>query len=273
MGVGEHLPPLTSQEPRVSDAAWDPTRYLTFADERARPFVELMSRVTAESPRHVVDLGCGPGNLTRLLLDRWPDAEVLGMDSSPQMLQAAGSTATAGLRYELGDLRSWRAEQPVDVLVSNATLQWVPDHLPLLADLVAQVATGGWFVFQVPGNFDEPTHVLLHRLAADPRFAPHLTEVERPSAHDAVTYFKVLTGLGCRVDAWETTYLHVLTGDDAAFRWVSGTGARPVLAALPEGLRADFEEEYKAALRAAYPQEPHGTLLPFRRVFVAARVP
>jgi trans-aconitate 2-methyltransferase len=150
---------------------WDPDRYLVYADERARPFVDLLARVGAESPDQVVDLGCGPGNLTALLAERWRGADVLGIDSSVEMVERARASGIDGVRFEVGDVRAWRPAEPVDVLISNATLQWVPGHLDLLPGLVDQVATGGWFAFQVPGNHDEPSHVLLHELAADPRFA------------------------------------------------------------------------------------------------------
>ena len=196
---------------------WDPERYLVYADERGRPFVDLLARVGATDPGRVVDLGCGPGNLTVLLKERWPSAEVVGVDSSPEMVARAASVE--GIRVERGDVRTWRPGGLVDVLFSNATYQWVPGHLDLLADLVGHVAPGGWFAFQVPGNHDEPS---------------------------------------------------LLTGEDPVFTWISGTGARPTLQALPGELRAVFVEEYKALLRAAYPPGRHGTTLPFRRVFVSA---
>lgn len=252
---------------------WDPERYLTYADERGRPFVDLLSRVGATEVDRVVDLGCGPGNLTALLKERWPGSEVLGLDSSPQMVDRAREQGPAGVRFEVADLREWEARPPVDVLVSNATLQWVPGHLDLLPRLVAQVAPGGWFAFQVPGNFGEPSHVLLHELAGDHRFQQYVDGVARPDAFGPEVYLEMLMGLGCRVDAWETTYLHLLQGEDPVFTWISGTGARPVLQALPEVLREEFEAEYKALLRDAYPPGPHGTVLPFRRVFVVAQVP
>ena len=252
---------------------WDPERYLAYADERGRPFVDLLARVGAHRPRHVVDLGSGPGNLTALLADRWPDADVAGVDSSPEMVASARAAGVHGVRFEVADLRDWRPERPVDVLVSNAALQWVPGHLDLLPALLASVAPGGWFAFQVPGNFGEPSHALLHELAADPRFAAHLQGVARPASHDPEAYLERLTDLGCAVDAWETTYLHLLPGEDPVFTWVSGTGARPVLQALPDPLRAEFESTYRRMLRRAYPPRPHGTVLPFRRVFVVARPP
>ena len=247
---------------------WDPDRYLVYADERARPFVDLLARVDATAPATVVDLGCGPGTLTALLAHRWPGADVLGVDSSPEMVERA--QGVDGIRVETGDVRSWRPAAPVDVLVANATYQWVPGHLELLPALVEHVADGGWFAFQVPGNHGEPSHVLLHELAADPRFAPYTEGVARPLAHDPEVYAGVLRDLGLAVDAWEATYLHLLTGEDPVFTWISGTGARPTLQALPDDLRATFVPEYQALLREAYPPGPHGTTLPFRRVFVVA---
>ncbi|CAA9406843.1 MAG: Trans-aconitate 2-methyltransferase, partial [uncultured Nocardioides sp.] len=138
---------------------WDPDRYLAFADERGRPFADLLARVGAEEPGTVVDLGCGPGNLTALLAARWPGARVVGLDSSAEMIEKARA-AGSGIDYQVADLRGWRPSRPVDVLVSNATLQWVPGHLDLLPGLVEQVAPGGWLAFQVPANFDEPSHTI-----------------------------------------------------------------------------------------------------------------
>lgn len=252
---------------------WDPDRYLTYADERGRPFVELMARVGAEAPASVVDLGCGPGNLTSLLRERWPDADISGLDSSPEMIEQARS-AEPSITFEVADLRGWAAAgDPVDVLISNATLQWVPDHLDLLPSLVGRVRPGGWLALQVPGNFEEPSHTIRRDLAAEAPYAEHTRDVAVPSSHDPVVYLEALAGLGCTVDAWETTYLHVLTGPDPVFAWVSGTGARPTLQALPDDLRPAFEDEFRRRLRAAYPERDGRVVLPFRRVFAVAQVP
>ena len=255
------------------DHHWDPDLYLRYADERGRPFVDLLQRVDARHPRLVVDLGCGPGNLTALLAERWPDAVVLGVDSSAEMVDRARADGPGSVRFELGDVRDWVPAERVDVLVSNAVYQWVPGHLELLPRLVGHVTPGGWFAFQVPGNHHQPSHVLLHELGADPKFASCMEGLPRPVSHDPTVYAEALRALGLRVDAWETTYLHLLTGDDPVFTWVSGTGARPTLDALPEDLREEFVREYKALLREAYPPGPQGTVLPFRRVFVVARQP
>jgi len=204
---------------------WDPDRYLAYADERGRPFVELVARIAADDPRTVVDLGCGPGNLTGLLADRWPRADVRGLDSSPEMI-ARARRADGRIAFEVAALRDWASTgstgstgtgRGVDVLVSNATLQWVPDHLALLPRLVARVRPGGWFAFQVPGNFDEPSHTIRRDLAAEAAYAAHTDGVAVPVSHDPGGYLDVLAGLGCTVDAWETTYLHVLTGADPVF--------------------------------------------------------
>ena len=251
---------------------WDPERYLTYADERGRPFVELVARVGADAPETVVDLGCGPGNLTTLLRARWPEAAIRGLDSSPEMI-ATARTADPSIEFAVADLRDWsRDAEPVDVLVSNATLQWVPGHLDLLPALVDKVRPGGWLAFQVPGNFDEPSHTIRTELAAETPYADHTRDVAVPSSHDPAVYLDTLASLGCRVDAWEATYLHVLTGPDPVFTWVSGTGARPTLQALPDDLRPGFEEEFKRRLRAAYPERDGRVVLPFRRVFVVGVV-
>jgi trans-aconitate 2-methyltransferase len=253
--------------------SWDAETYLRFADERSRPFFDLVSRIDAASPAYVLDLGCGPGNLTVALRRRWPRARVHGVDSSPEMVGQAHSLADEALTFEVADLRDFKPEQPVDVLVSNATLQWVPAHLDLLADLAGLLAPGGWLAFQVPGNVDAPSHRLLHDLAADPRFARYCEGVAWLDSHDPEVYLGRLTELGLRADVWETTYLQVLRGPDPVLRWMQGTGARPVLQVLPDDLRAEFEQEYAAALREAYPARDYGTVLPFRRVFAVGHLP
>lgn len=255
---------------------WDPDRYLSYADERGRPFVDLLARVPAEDPRTVVDLGCGPGNLTRLLAARWREADVVGVDSSEEMIARARTEVGARLRFEVGDVREWTPSAPVDVVLSNATLQWVPGHLDLLPRLVAHLAPGGHLALQVPGNFEEPSHLTLRDLAAEAPYAGHVRDVAAPRSHDAVDYLRALQDLGCEVDAWETTYLHVLDAErdpDPVFTWVSATGARPTLQALPDDLRGDFEREYRRRLREAYPARAGAVVLPFRRVFVVAQRP
>jgi trans-aconitate 2-methyltransferase len=249
---------------------WDPEQYLRFADERGRPFRDLVTRVGATEPRVVADLGCGPGNLTVELARRWPSATVVGVDDSPEMIERARAGAGGEAEFVLADARTWEPSEPVDVLVSNATLQWIPDHLPLLDRLVGYLAPDGWLAFQVPGNFGEPSHTELAAVAEDPRWGHRLAERARPRVEEPVVYLERLAGLGLRVDAWETTYLQVLQGEDAVLEWMRGTGLRPVLSALEPADRELFEGEYAERLRKAYPRQDYGTVLPYRRIFVVA---
>jgi trans-aconitate 2-methyltransferase len=251
---------------------WDPGQYLTFANERARPFYDLVGRVGATSPGYVVDLGCGPGNLTAALADRWPEAEVLGIDSDPEMIAAASKRpARPGLSFQLADLRDWQPGRKVDVIASNAVLQWVPGHMDLLPGWAAALVPDGWLAFQLPGNFDQPSHAILRELSQSATWRDRLSGVElNRQAADPAEYLAVLARLGLAVDAWETTYLHVLQGEDAVTEWYKGTGLRPVLAALGPAEAAEFIAEYSEGVRRAYPAAPYGTILPFRRVFVVA---
>jgi trans-aconitate 2-methyltransferase len=252
---------------------WDPAVYLEHANDRARPFLDLMGRVGARDPAVVVDLGCGPGGLTGLLADRWPSADVVGVDSSEEMVQRAQSGRHSGrCSFVLGDVRDWQPTRPVDVLVSNATLQWVPDHLALLPRWVEFLGPGGWLAIQVPSNFDAPSHTLMRELAGSPRWRDRLGGVLRHA--DAVAepgaYLEVLAAAGAAVDVWQTTYVHVLTGDDPVLSWVRGTGLRPVLSALLPEDGVTFEVEYAELLRTAYPAQPYGTPFPFTRTFAVA---
>lgn len=256
--------------------AWDPGQYGRFAGERARPYYDLLSRVEVASPTVVLDLGCGPGTLTAGLCERWPMARVVGVDSSEAMLAKARPLEVPG-RLELvqADLRHFEPDGPVDVVVTNAALQWVPGHLELLGRLASFLAPGGALALQVPGNFGEPSHRLLRELADSSRWRPLLEGNVPiwPSSHDPADYLRALQAAGLQATAWETTYLQVLTGKDAVLEWMKGTSLRPVLAGLGPAEAAAFLEAYRDALRLAYPEEPSGTLLPFRRVFAVGRRP
>ena len=250
---------------------WDPLRYLQFADDRARPFVDLVARVQGQ-PATIVDLGCGPGHLTAVLRGRWPDAAIHGVDSSPDMIAKANADNADHLAmYELADVATWTTPEPVDMIVSNAMFQWVPDQLAVIQRLAGLVAPGGTFALQVPSNYDAPSHRLLHEISSQPPYGEHTEGLHADRGTHPGTYLDLFAELGWTVDAWETTYLHVLQGEDPVFDWISGTGARPILQALPDGLREEFVAAYKAALRDAYPAKPWGTVLPFSRTFAVAR--
>ncbi|HJX43124.1 MAG TPA: trans-aconitate 2-methyltransferase [Geodermatophilus sp.] len=257
--------------------SWDPATYLRYAGERARPFADLLARVDVPDPRVVVDLGCGEGALTASLAARWPGARVTGVDSSPEMLAAAGRHAVDGrVGFVLGDVREWRPDGPVDVVVSHAVLHWVPGHLGLLARWAGHLTPGGRLAVQVPGNHRAPTHRLLAGLCTSPRWADRLAAAAPPP--DPVPapagYLDALTDAGLSADVWETTYLHVLRGPDPVLAWVRSTVLRPVLALLDDDAAAELTAAYAAALREAYPARADGTtVLPFRRVFAVGARP
>ena len=249
---------------------WDPQQYEQFRDARKRPFFELLARVPASTPSTVVDLGCGTGDLTLTLAERWPGAHVTGVDSSEAMIaEALRRPAHPRVHFAPGDLAAWRPPAPLDVLVSNAALHWVPDHATLLTHLVGQLAPRGVLAFQVPANFQEPSHLRVDEVRALPRFAPALASVRRGHAESLAFYESTLARLGFSVDAWETAYLQVLPGEDAVLQWLLGTTLRPVLAALGER-SANFLDTLRPLLRQDYPAAPHGTPFLFRRRFVVA---
>lgn len=254
---------------------WDPATYLRYGDERGRPFIDLLSRVGAAEPRVVVDLGCGPGNLTVTLAQRWPRARVTGLDSSPQMVAQARQLA-APITFDAADVRDWAPGPEVDVVVSNAVLQWVPGHEKLLVQWAGQLGAGAWLAVQVPGNFDAPSHQALRAVAAEPRWADRLTDLVSPrTVTDPAGYATLLTGAGCTVDAWETTYLHLLPADRSAhpvLTWMEGTALRPVRAALPDPEWTEFRDRLAVRIAEAYPVDGKLVPFPFRRIFVVARI-
>jgi trans-aconitate 2-methyltransferase len=254
---------------------WDPAKYVEFGNHRDRPYFDLTARVHADRPRHVVDLGCGPGNLTATLAERWPGAEVLGIDSSAEMLHKAAehSARASNLSFAQADIAEWLPSVRTDVVVSNAALQWVPGHPALLAGWLEALRPGAWFALQVPGNFSSPSHVLMRQLAESERWKEALGGVLRhdDAVAEPAQYLNIMLDAGCDADAWETTYQQVLQGQDPVLEWVRGAGLRPVLGALPAADAAEFEAEYSALLSAAYPATSHGTVFPFRRIFAVAR--
>ena len=252
---------------------WDPCQYLRFAGERARPLFDLLGRVGATDPGYVADLGCGPGNLTATLAERWPAAAIVGVDNSPEMIAAAQADhgGHPRLAFQQADMRDWRPDRPVDVLVSNAALQWVPGHLGVVQRWPPLLSAGGWLAFQLPGNYDQPSHAILLELVNSERWRGLLAGAElNRQARDPAEYLDLLAREGCAVDAWETTYLHVLPGPDPVVEWYRGTGLRPVLSMLTPELAEEFLHAYRERVAQAYPAAPYGTVLPFRRIFVVA---
>lgn len=260
-----------------STDTWNALTYDRYADERSRPFSDLLARVGAADPTEIVDLGCGTGAGLAAMAQRWPAAHLVGVDSSADML-AAAETELGPLAAEVTLIQAlaqaWAPQAAVDVLVSNALLQWIPDHAQLLARMAEWLTPEGWLAVQVPGNFEASSHQVLRELADSAQWTNRLGGVLRGanSVFDAAGYFRILTEAGLTVDAWETTYLHVLSGPDPVLRWTSGTALRPVFAALNDAEAQEFSAEYAELLRSAYPADGAGRVLfPFRRVFAVAQ--
>lgn len=259
----------------AGDFSWDAPQYQRYAGERDRPFFDLTARIDVTAPSTVIDLGCGDARLTSTLKQRWPGAVVSGIDTSTAMLDDARAAGRDGdVDLAIGDVESWRGAE-LDVIVSNAVLQWIPDHLPIVTGWVSALAEDGWLAFALPGNAAAPSHAVMRDLAAQPPFAPFMEGVRLlQPGYDLADYARPLLDAGCVVDCWETTYQHVLPGPDPVVEWVRGTGLRPVLHALPDGVRDHFLELYSERMRTAYPAVPTPTgpvtILPFRRLFVVA---
>jgi trans-aconitate 2-methyltransferase len=220
----------------------------------------------------VTDLGCGPGNLTAALATRWPGAEVTGVDSSPEMIADAAAAGYEGVSFQLGDVRDWQPAEAQDVITSNAVLQWVPGHDELLLRWADLLAPGGWLAFQLPGNFDQPSHEIVKEMAATPRWRALLADVQlNRQAGDPADYVRLLARPGFAVDAWETTYLHLLPGENPVLEWTKGSTLRPVLSALDAEQADAFVTQYGERVAEVYHQQPFGTIFPFRRVFTVVR--
>lgn len=251
--------------------AWDPGQYLAFADLRLRPALDLLARVPVDTPAAVVDLGCGAGNVTRVLRQRWPAARITGIDGSPEMLAKARDTAP-DIAWIEADIDAWQAAAPVEVLYSNAALHWLRDHDRLFPRLFAMVAAGGALAVQMPHNPDAPFQRLMEEVARDGPWWDRLAPLLRPDpVAEPGFYYDLLAPAAARVELWETTYQQVLSGDNPIVDWVKGSRLRPLLAALDEPRRSEYEAEYAARVRAAYPRLADGhTLFPFRRLFLIA---
>ena len=251
--------------------SWNPQQYHRYADERLRPAADLLARVLLDDVGSIYDLGCGSGRATALLARRWPAASIIGIDSSPGMLAAARREVTSAKFLE-ADLARWTAPAPADLLFSNAALHWLDDHARLFSRLMSQLRPAGFLAVQMPRNHDQPSHQAMIRSAEDGPWHDKLRSLLRPSpVADPSSYHAMLRPLSRRLDIWETTYLHELEGENPVAEWTKGTALKPLLDALEEPMRSDFEAAYRARIAEAYPPSAPGrTLFPFRRLFLVA---
>ncbi|MDE0024019.1 MAG: methyltransferase domain-containing protein [Spirochaetaceae bacterium] len=261
----------------IAGESWDPAQYLKFSGHRLRPALDLVARVPLIEPRRIYDLGCGSGHFTRLLADRWPEATVVGMDNSPQMLAKARATPSR-VHWEQGDLAHWQPAAPPSLLFSNAAIQWLPDHATLIPRLWSLLPAGGCLAVQAPLSWDQPSHRLMRETLADGGAGgsrlgnDELRQaVENRWLHEPGFYYDLLAPGAAHIEVWSTEYLHALIGPDPVLEWVTGTSMRPILTGLGDTDRATFLAEYRRRLRDAYPRRGDGiTLYPFRRLFFVA---
>lgn len=261
----------------MAGSSWDPNRYAIFSDHRLRPALELLERVPLSAPRLIYDLGCGTGEIARLMSNRWPDATVVGVDNSAEMLAKARSSPGA-VRWIEADIAEWQPDQTPDLIYSNATFQWLDGHDALFPRLAELLAPGGCLAVQMPQSWPLPSHRLMRETLAygGPNGAaigpPALRQaLDHVWVADAAHYFDLLAPRSLAIDIWETEYLQVLDGENPVLEWVSGTGLRPVLNGLSGEDRTAFLTSYSAQLLQAYPRRDNGkTLYPFRRLFIVA---
>lgn len=252
--------------------SWSPAQYVKFEQERTRPVRDLVARIPLARVATAADIGCGPGNSTEVLRERYPEARIAGVDSSPDMIEAARKRLP-DIAFEVADIREWRLGEPLDMILANAVLQWIPEHETLLSALIAHLKPGGALAVQMPDNLDEPSHRLMREIAADGPWAGKLKDAAKARAErrGADWYFRLLRAHAPRVDIWRTTYFHPLAGAHAVVEWVKGTGLRPFIDPLEESERQAFLARYEERVAKAYPAEADGiVLLPFPRLFFIA---
>jgi len=252
--------------------AWNPSQYLKFAEARLRPAADLLARVTLTAPRTIYDLGCGTGNVTRMLKARWPEAAVTGVDSSAEMLAQAAQDS-GDISWQRLNLADWEPEQPADLIFSNAALHWLPNHAQLFPTLMARLAAGGMLAVQMPRNFSSPSHTLIEETV---RQGPWRTKLEHllrpPPVGTPQQYYALLDGQADKTEIWETEYLEVLAGADPVKEWIKGTWLKQFLDQLEPCERSAFEADYAQRAAQAYPPLPNGkTLFPFKRLFMVAQ--
>jgi len=251
--------------------SWNPQQYARFSGQRLRPALDLIARIPSEQPQSVADLGCGTGNVTRMLGSRWPGARMTGIDASPQML-AEAKKLEADITWEQTELGTWNPMTKFDLIFSNAALHWLDDHPALFARLAANVAAGGVLAVQMPRNFGAASHTLIHELASSAPWRDALGKLLRPQpVLEPAAYYDLLARRARSIDIWETEYLQILEGENPVAEWTKGTWLAPLLAALAPSARTAFESEYRQRVAQAYPRQPDGKILfPFRRLFIVA---
>jgi trans-aconitate 2-methyltransferase len=269
---GSHLATLAG-------TVWNPSQYLKFSDHRIRPALELLERVNVDSPRLIYDLGCGSGNITKIISNRWHSATIFGLDNSDEML-AKASTEKSKIQWIKNSIENWSPDELADLIYSNSTLHWINRHEELFPKLLSSLKQGGCLAIQMPLSWEMPSHRLMRETLSNggKDFRPIGTKELRDSislnwVKSTSWYYDIISKYTTHIDMWETEYLQVLVGDDPVLEWVKGTGLRPILNTLEDKDREIFLFEYRKRLRKAYPTSANGcTLFPFKRLFMVAVV-
>lgn len=256
----------------IDAPVWDPDQYQRFRAQRDRAALDLLGRLPELAPGQIWDLGCGTGEHAAMMKRRWPQARVHGLDSSAEMLARARALPDE-VTWVQGDAGAWAPERPADLILANASLQWLPDHGALFRRIAARLAPGGVFACQMPMAFETRHHTIMRETAAEGPWAEALTGVDTIAPLLAPeAYYDALAGVCPHIDIWSTTYLQVLDGEDAVLEWMKGTALRPYVTALSGGMQDAFVSALSARLSDAFPRRGDGrTLMPFPRLFVMAR--
>lgn len=250
---------------------WDPKQYLAFGNERLQPALDLLARIPLEAPKRIVDLGCGPGNVTGFLMARWPEAKVCGVDGSAEMLERARAEHP-DVEWVQADMSAWTPKESVDLIYSNAALHWLDNHAEVFPRVMGYVAEGGFLAAQMPRNWFAPSHTLITEIVKDGPWHATLEPLLRPNPTGGPEdYYEILSPHTSSLALWETEYCQILDGENPVAEFVKGSQLKRFLDALDEPMKTDFWAEYRRRIAAAYPKRGDGkTLFPFRRLFIVA---
>ena len=257
----------------IGKGGWDPKQYHRFGDLRLRPALDLLAMVSLDNPQTVVDMGCGVGDITGYLRERWPQAEIMGVDNSKEMLERA-KALSLDVEWNEQDVVDWKPDVPVDLIYSNAALHWLGDHATLFPRLIKCIKPGGVLAVQMPRNFSAPSHQLMYKVSAEGPWAGRLENLHSQSPVETPAFYhQLLSDKVARLDIWETEYLQILEGENPVAEFTKGSWLKPMLDALEEPEKSEFERAYRKKILEAYPPQPDGrTLFPFRRLFLIAVV-
>ncbi len=251
---------------------WNPEQYLKYKSERTQPSIDLVSRIKIENPKNIIDIGCGPGNSTQILHQRWPSAEIVGLDHSEEMIKKAREDYPEQ-KWLAADVSSFKSNIFYDIVFSNAVLHWIPHHEILVPNLFKLVRNRGAMAVQVPANHESPLHKALLSVSSGEKWHRYTKGCEKMlHHHPAEYYYQLLTPIASKIELWETTYYHILPSHQGLIEWGKGTAMKPYLDRLPDDSKKNrFEKEVLAGCKKAYKRQKDGSIVfRFNRLFFIA---